>query len=118
MLPLSVLAISVGSTETAAQSAGNPTFGPRLFHYPMQCKNKGGCRIACYQHGTAVIVRDDITPTDKLRLVVNSRLRDERVPRWIVVRSRDGTKVQTILLSDSTVCDLQSLSIDSLQSIQ
>ena len=103
-----------GTTPAAAENMAQiPLFGPKLLYYPLRCDDPSGCRIDRYQNGANVVSRLNLSQEDIVQLVVNTGISDEFTPRWIEIRSSDGTARQTILLTPSTLCDLQGLGIDN-----
>ena len=106
---------SIAPAAPIAETQKTPVFGPKLLYYPVECHDVRGCRIECYQNGTGVISRANISPHDSVHLVVNTGVSEEIEPRWIEIRSFDEAGIQTILLTRGTLCNLRALTIKPLQ---
>jgi hypothetical protein len=99
--------------DTASETTGSSlVFGPKLRYYPMECQEIRGCRLECFQSGVSVVTRGDLSVHDEIRLVVNTGISDEILPRWIEVKPVAGDGTQTILLTRDTVCDFRGLLIE------
>ena len=100
---------TVGELAAAAQDAGG--FERALLRFPLECQDLRGCRIDCFQNGVAVMSRSGINQHDSVQLVASPGSADLGTPRWIEIRPFNNSRVQTLLLTDETVCDLQGLII-------
>ena len=87
------------------------TFGPKLHYYPLECQDLTGCSIDCFQNGLNVASQTGISAQDEVRLVVNSGISDEIIPRWIEIRPFNDTEPRTLLLTRNTFCDLKAFII-------
>lgn len=111
---LSLLVLATPAPATG-QAPKGPVLGPRLLYYPVRCLEGEPCRITCYLNGQQVLDKGSIATNDEINLVMNAGTRDELSRQWLEIKSRDGRKVQTLLLTADTFCNLQNLSIDPLR---
>ena len=113
---LLVLAVLFPSTLSAQAKvlpgiSGAMVFGPKLDYYPLECQDLRGCSIDCFQNGVNVASHTGISAQDEVRLVVNSGISDEIIPRWIEIRPFNNTEPRTLLLTRNTFCDLKAFII-------
>ena len=115
-LGITLLAVAAAvAVASADERHKGRTFGPRLLQYPLTCHEKNGCEVACFQAGIKIVSRNNISPDDRVVLIVGAGVSDEIAPRWLEIQAGDRTHAQTILLTQDTACDLQSLTINPLQ---
>ena len=106
-------ALAASSAARAQENLPDPFLTPRLVHYAMKCHSPGKCRIDCFQGGNAVVSRLNLGEKDRITLVVNAGISDLIKPRWIEIVPARDSGVETILLTDDTLCDFHSLTIEA-----
>ena len=106
------MGMALGAMLLAPAAAGAPPLDmPRLTRYALESLDVRGCRIECFQNGSSIISRSAISQHDSLNLFLGGRPGATTAPRWLEIRPFNTSKVQTVLLSPDTACNLRGLTI-------